>query len=336
MKIIKTISIFVISILLLAACNNETNNEGTKDPVFADPVIMDISKKIDANPDNAALYYKRGLLLQHLEKDTLALTDFKKAVSLDSGKAEYFSAIGDLLFEHKDLSGSVKWLEKALALNPKDATAHLKVAKMFLYLKEYGSALNEINTVLRQDVYNAESYFLKGMVYKDLKDTAKAISSFQTALQMSPEYYDVILQLGLLHSAKKDPIALKYFDNAWQKDTTDMFPIFAKGVYYQNLGDFARAKQFYADVIFHDREYLDAYFNTGYILIQQDSFEKAWRQYDMLTKISPDNAEAYYNRGFASELMNKKPEAVADYKQALIFNEKYQLPREGLNRLGGE
>lgn len=334
MKNITAISCFILSVLIVAACKNTGDNEGSKDPVFKDPVIMDISQKIDASPENADLYFKRGQLLEHLQKDSLALKDFKKAVSLDSGQAAYYSAVGDLLFEHKDLANSVKWLEKALALNPKDVTAHLKVAKMFLYLKEYTSALNEINTVLRQDVYEPESYFLKGMIYKDLKDTAKAISSFQTAVQVAPDYYDAIIQLGLMHSAKKEPIALQYFDNAWQKDTTDVFPIFAKGVYYQNMGDFAKAKEYYTNVIFRDREYLDAYFNTGYILIQQDSFEKAWRQYDMLTKISPDNAEAYYNRGFASELMKKKEAAIADYKQALIFNDQYPLPKEGLKRLG--
>lgn len=308
----------------------------TNDPVFATPAVAALTKDIENNPKDASLYFKRGILLDQMEKDSLALDDYKKAVSLDSGKAEYYSAIGDLLFEHKDLDGSVKWLEKALQLNPKDIRAHLKVAKMFLYMKEYSGAFNEINTVLKQDVYNGEAYFLKGMVYKDLKDTAKAISSFQTAVQVAPEHYNAVVQLGLMYSAQKNPLALQYFDNAWRQDTTNVFPFFAKGVYYQNAGNYETAKSFYKEAIMRDREYLDAYFNTGYILIQQDSFEKAWRQYDMLTKISPGNAEAYYNRGFCSELMKKKEEAIADYKQALVFNDKYRLPKEGLQRLGAE
>src|SRR5690606_15954930 len=126
-----------------------------------------------------------------------------------------------------------------------------------------------------------------------------------TSVQVAPEQYNAVIQLGLLYSAQNDPIALKYFDNAWKLDTTDVFPLFAKGVFYQNKGDYQTAKQLYTDVIMKDMEYLNAYFNTGYILIQQDSLERAWKQYDLLTKISPANPEAYYNRGFCSELMKK-------------------------------
>src|SRR5690606_19393220 len=105
---------------------------------------------------------------------------FQQAASLDSTKAEYFSAVGDLMFEHKDISGSLPWIEKAVSLNPKDPQARLKIAKLFVFIKEYPKAFSEINTVLRQNAMNPEGYFLKGIIYKDLKDTSKAISSFQT------------------------------------------------------------------------------------------------------------------------------------------------------------
>lgn len=333
----KTISAFQLLLLLvlMTACGNN-GTDMPKDEIFNDPAIAKITDNISRNPENAELYFKRGLLLIQHQKDSLALNDLKKAVSLDSGKAEYYSAIGDLLFEHKDLDGSVQWLEKALAINPKDIRAHLKVAKMSLYLKEYGDAFKEINTVLRQDVYNPEAYFLKGLVYKDMNDTAKAISSFETAVQVSPDHYNSIIQLGLLHSAKKQPVAIQYFENAWSKDTTDVFPLFAIGFYYQNTGDYKKAKEKYIETITKDRSYIDAYINYGHLLVQQDSFEKAWRQYDLLTKISPDNPEAYYNRGFASEMMKKKEAAIEDYKQALVFDERYQLAIDGLKRLGGE
>lgn len=318
--------------VMMISCNSKSSS--ADNAAYHDPAIQKITDEIKEKPDNAKLYFKRGLALRIIEQDSLALTDFKKAISLDSSKAEYFSAVGDVLFEHKDINGSVKWFAKALQLNPKDPSAHLKMAKMFVYIKEYTSAFNEINTVLRQDVYNPEGYFLKGMIYKDIKDSSKAISSFQTALQMDPKYKDAMTQLGLLYSEKKDPIALQYLDNAWKLDTSDAFPIFAKGVFYQNQKEYELAKEYYRNVITRDRQYADAYINMGYVLIQQDSFEKARRQYDLLTKTDPSNPEAYYNRGFCSELMGKKEEAIADYKQALVFDDKYPEALEGLKRMG--
>jgi tetratricopeptide (TPR) repeat protein len=326
--------IAIICSLTLFSCKNGNNSIDDNNPIFKDSTVRQLTDELGKSPDNATLYYKRGIALRRLNADSMALNDFKKAISIDSSKAEYYSAVGDLLFEHKDLDGSVKWLGKALKLSPNDMVAHMKLAKMFVYLKDYTSAFSEINTALRQNVYNPEGYFLKGMIYKDLKDTSKAISSFQTAVQVEPRYRDAIVQLGLLYSGKKDPIALKYFDNAWKMDTTDIFPLFAQGTYYQNQNEYEQAKNEYKNAIVHDNQYINAYFNIAYILMQQDSFEKAHRQYDLITKIDPANAEAYYNRGLSSEMMGKKDDAIADYRQSLTFNEHYSQPKEALKRLG--
>lgn len=327
--------LFLPVLVLAAACGSNTGVEDDN-PVFREPALKKLTEAISKNPDNATLYFERATMLDGMEEDSLALNDYKKAISLDSTKAEYYSAIGDMLFEHKDLEGSVPWIEKAMQLNPTDKKAHLKLAKLFLFIEEYNKALSEINTVLRQDVYNPEGYYLKGMVYKSLKDTTKAISSFLTTLQVQPEYRDAMVQLGIMYSMQENPIALKYYDNAYKLDTTDVFPLYGKGVYYQDKGDFELAKQEYVNTIMKDRNYTSTYYNLGFIYMQQDSFDKAFRQYDILTKLNPQDPEAYFNRGLSYEMLGKKEDAITDYKQALVFDENYPEPKEGLKRLGAK
>ena len=327
---------FILPLVLLAtACGNE-NGSVDDNPVFREPALKKVTEEINKHPDNADLYFERAVLLDRLQEDSLALNDYKKAISLDSTRAEYYSAIGDMLFEHKDLEGSVPWIEKALRINPGDKKAHLKLAKMFLYIQEYNKALSEINIVLRQDVYHPEGYYLKGMVYKSLNDTTKSISSFLTALQVEPAYREAMIQLGIMYGMKGDPLALKYYDNAYKLDTSDVFPLYARGVYYQDRKDFELAKREYINTILKDRNYTNTYYNLGYIYMQQDSLEKAFRQYDILTKLEPQDPEAYFNRGLCYELLGKKEEAVIDYKQALVFDEAYEDPKEGLKRLGAK
>lgn len=324
---------YLSTMIVLSACGN-ANVADESNPVFKEPALKKVTEAIAENPDNASLYFERATLLDRMEEDSLALNDYKKAISLDSTKAEYYSAIGDMFFEHKDLEGSVPWIEKAMQLNPADKKAHLKLAKLFLFIEEYNKALSEINTVLRQDVYNPEGYYLKGMVYKSLKDTTKAISSFLTSLQVEPEYRDAMIQLGIMYSMQENPVALKYYDNAYKLDTTDVFPLYGKGVYYQDKGDFELAKKEYVNTIMKDRNYTSTYYNLGYIYMQQDSFEKAFRQYDILTKLNPQDPEAYFNRGLSYEMLGKKEDAITDYKQALVFDDTYKEPKEGLKRLG--
>jgi tetratricopeptide (TPR) repeat protein len=322
--------------MLIIACNNgkENTTATDTDPILtSNPNLKSITEDIQRSPEDAALYFQRGNILYRLQYDSLALKDFKKAAALDTTKAEYYSAVGDLLFENKDITGSLEWLKKAIAKNPEDQKAHLKMAKMFLYMQDYAKAFGEINIVLRKDVYNSEAYFLKGMVYKDMKDTAKAISSFQTAVQVLPDSREAIIQLGLLYSAKKDPIALKYLDNAFKADSTDVFPIFAKGVYHQANKNFVAAKEAYKECILRNNQYTDAFFNLGFIYMQQDSVQKAWRQFDMAVKTDPTNPSAYYNRGVCSEALDSLKNAFADYQQALQLDPQYASPKEALKSL---
>ncbi|MEI8279932.1 MAG: tetratricopeptide repeat protein [Bacteroidota bacterium] len=328
----------ILITLSLFACKSNNGNAGVdgSNPFAKDSTLRSITTKINEHPKDATLYFKRGMQLVKTGADSLALSDFKKAVALDSSKAEYFSAIGDLLFEHKDLAGSVQWLQKAMARNPNDPKAHLKVAKMMLFMQDYPKAFSEINTVLRQDVYNPEGYFLKGMIYKDLKDTDKAIASFQTAINTVPDYRDAIVQVGILYSGRRDPMALKYFDNAFKMDSSDVTPLYAKGMFYQEQKDYKNAILQYKECILHDHQFSNAFFNMGWIYLQEDSLDKAWRHFDIVTKTEPNSARAYYNRGLCSEMLKKKTEAISDYKQALVFEPKYPEAIDALKRLGAK
>lgn len=326
----------VLLLFALFSCKSKNVADNASNPVFSQtPELKKVTEKIKDNPESARLYYDRGVLLHQIKEDSLALMDFNNAVKYDSTKAEYYSAIGDLLFDHKDLIGSVKWIKKAIELNPDDPKAHLKVAKMFIYMQDYITAFKEINRVLRKDAMSPEAYYLKGMIYKELTDSSnKALSSFLTAVQIMPDYKDALLQIGLIYDKQNDSAALKYYQNAFEADSSDVSSLYAKGMYYQTRDRWEDAKAEYERCIKHNKDYAEAYFSLGYILLQQDSLEKAIQQYDLAVKSDPANAGAYYNRGVCYELMDKKQEAAKDYKQALIFKKDYKEAKDGLQRVG--
>jgi tetratricopeptide (TPR) repeat protein len=329
----------IVTLLLLSVgCKQKTThgNFNLNLQAYQDPAVREVTEKLAINPDNSDLYFRRGLLLHRIGADTLAIKDFKEAIHCDSSKAEYYSAIGDLMFEHKDISGSFPFLKKAIDLNPKDPTAHLKVAKLLLFLKDYKQAFYEINIVLRQNSMVPEGYFLKGMIYKDMKDTTRALSSFLTTVQVDPNYKDALQQLGLIYGARNDSTALKYFENAFRADTTDVFPLYSIGKFFQDHNQFERAKKEYTNCVLHDPNFSDAYFNIGWILMHQDSLEKAWRHFDIVTRIEPTAADAYYNRGLCSEMMNRNKEALEDYNQALVFDKNYKEAQNAVKRLSGK
>jgi len=324
---------FFLFLLFFAAsaCNEATKQVGAQKSFPKE--IRQVSNQIEKTPTDAKLFFLRADLYRQIDEDSLAFLDLLKTVSLDSSQSNYFSAIGDFLFDKKDIAASVKWFKKAIDINPSDEISHLKMANLFLYTKDYPKAFAEINAVLRQNVYNAEAYFIKGLCYKDMGETDRAISSFQTAVQTEPAYYDGFIQLGILYAKKKDPLALQYFDNAIQLDSFNYEGHYAKGMFYQNQKKYEEAKKVFKNAIRIDKNYAEAHYNIGWMLLQQDSNAKAIREFDRVLSLDPDNARAYFNRGLNQEILGKFKEAKEDYEQALIFDPEFDLPTTALERV---
>ncbi len=318
----------------LSSCQSGPDqSEGVDEFWSQHPALREISRKIEEKPHQASLYFERATILDDMELDSMALIDYQRAIKRDSSRAEYFSRVGDLLFEHQDISGSLPWFEQALKLDPHDPVTHLKLGKLFIYTKEYTSAFKMINKVLRDDVYNPQGYYLKGIAYKDMGRYDEAISSFQTAVQVDPMFRDARIQLGLMFSKKGDDMAITYLEHAYAQDSSDLFPLYAQGVHYQDKKDYVRAKEIYRRLILRDREYINAYMNLGYIYIQEDSLDKAWRHYDLVRKLEPANAEAYYSMGLCHELQGQTEEAAENYRYALQFKPEYPEALEGIARI---
>lgn len=319
--------------MLISCTSKKAESNADRALTPEDLAISEATRLIEKQPKDAELFFKRSLIYRQAKKDSLALSDLYKAIKLDSTKSYYFSSIADILFEHKDINGSVQWIQKAIKLNPDDPKAHLKIAKMFLFTEEYPKAFTEINTVLRTDVYNAEAYFLKGMCYKNMKDTNKAISSFQTAVQTDPKYAAAHMQLALIFKAKNNPLAIKYFENAFKSDSSDMEPLYGEAMFWQDQNKFEEAKEVFKKCILLNKDYVKSFYNIGWMLLQQDSIEKALRHFSMAIVVKPEFSEAYYNRGLCYEILEQYDSAYVNYQQALSLNEDLPNGKVALQRV---
>ncbi len=327
----------LLATLCFAACRSYDPSEhpDLKVREYNLPQTYELTAQIVRDTTRAELYFQRGNALRRLRFDSLAAADYIHAVRLDTNKAEYLSAVGDMLFEARDLEGSREWLRKALLKNPKDPRARLNLAKGDLINKDYKSAFEQINTVLRTNPYEADAYFLKGMVYKDMEDANKAVSSFQTALQVQPDHKEALMQLGFISQNQGDSTALQYFRNAYLADTNDLFPIYTRGQYFNEKVQWERAKEEYRFAIAKAPEYADAYFALGYVYLQEDSVTKALPFFRDAARLDPQNPNAAFNAGICEEYLGNTAAARKQYEAALKAAPGYAPAQEALKRVGG-
>ena len=217
MKNIQTTTLLVLLItILIVSCKNEPKSDAPQFGKTGNRSIDSLTELIFKNPKDASLYYNRAKLFEENgEKGgyDFAIKDMEYALTLDSNNIDYHHFLGDIYMDYSQSRLAVQTMERAAAIAPTRLPTLLKLTEFYLITKQYGQALQTITTILKQDPQNSDAYFLTGMVFKEQNDEPRAISAFQKAVDLNAENKDAFFELGQLFTKRKNPLALKYFDN---------------------------------------------------------------------------------------------------------------------------
>ena len=108
----------------------------------------------------------------------------------------------------------------------------------------------------------------------------------------------------------------------------------AQAYYFSNIkNDLTEAIRVYKKINTIDPQYVEGYFNIGLIYLDMDSVQQAYQSFDIASKYAPENADVYYHRGVAAEMLGDNPQALADYKTVLNFDPSYASAKAGVQRL---
>ena len=301
--------------------------------VKMNPAIGNINKQIKSNPQNAELYYSRGLILDQMQQFTLAAADLHKAIELDAKQVRYYLIFADINISAHHVDVAVDYLKRAKKLEPENREIRMKLAKAYLYLKEYESVLIETNEVLAVDRNNANCFLLQGMVWKEKGDTAKAINTYKLSADADPDNYEIQMQLGLLNDFHNKKLAEKYFLNAIRLDSNKYEANYALAMHYQNNNEIKKAIKQYNKLILLDPQNAQPYYNLGCVYLYLDSIKKAFSDFNIAVLNAPANADCVYQRGLCWEMRGNKVEAAKDFQSAINLRSGFKEAVEALKRV---
>ncbi len=324
------------TLVVFAACGGNGKSSGVEQQQLDDPNIAfaEIDERIVASPQDPQLFAQRAKLYEDRDSLHLALNDWNRALSLDSTNAELHIGIGDLYFRGVRMADAERHFRKAATLDPASAEARLKIAEIKLLERGYKDAMGWANDALRIDQQNAQGYFLKGWIHMEGGDTALAVSSYRTAVEQDPSMQKAYVQLGVLHAAVGDPLAMQYYNSALELDPTSTETLYALGMYAQDNGMDSLALHCYDRIKQIAPENVLAWYNTGYVLLENmDRPDEARSQFTRAISLAPLFVEAYYNRGITYEMTGALDSAYVDYRQALAIQPDYSPAAFGMGRL---
>ncbi len=298
-----------------------------------DPVLQGISQAINNDPNNAENFFTRASLLYDRELYDPCIRDIKKALSIDSSKAQYYHLLSDAYLDYFKSGEALDIMEKAAERFPERIPTLLKLAELQLILKLHDASFFTIQKILNLDKENADGFFMMGMVYRAQGDVERAINSFQSAVEIDPEITDAWMILGDLFADKDFKIAERYYDNAIRLDPLNIAAYHAKAFYLQNNNRVQEAIEIYKIINEKDPQYSDAYLNTGILYLEMDSLGQAFEHFNIMAKIEPQNYLAYYYRGITRMFQGDTEQARIDLEQCLTFNSGFEKANQALEQL---
>lgn len=325
-------SVMILLLLISWGCQNEAPKKSTEEPGLT-PGLTQLNQAIQQNPSDPSLYFARAQQWYEQEGYEQAIQDVNKALSYDSTNVVYLHLLADAYLDYYQSRRALETMEKAAEYHPKRIPTLLKLSEFQLILQQYEASMRTLDQILRIDPQEAEAYFMFGMNFKELGDTARAISSFQSAVDNNPQLIDGWIELGQLHAALGNDLAEQYFDSAIRIAPENVSVKHAKAYYLQEKGDLQASLDLFQQIGRMNPQYEDAFYNAGLLYLDMDSVLQAHEQFDLALKINPLHIRAYYYRGVASEMMGNLPAARRDYEQAIRLAPDYQRAQEGIARL---
>ena len=297
------------------------------------PAIDKISAAISKNPNNPSLYAARAEQFYKNKGYDEALLDMASAMKIDSVNADYHHLLADIYLDYYKSRLALKTMERAALLHPKRIPTLLKLAFLQYTLTQYDASLATVNKVMGLEPQNAESFFIRGLIYVDKGNKKTAIKNLQTCVDNDADHVDAWILLGQIYAEDKNPIAAQYFENAIQAEPNNINALQTKASYLHNNDKLDEAMDLYKKITEIDSKYPAAYQSMGVIYFEKDSLQKAYDNFDISTKVDPTFVIGYYFRGLAAEAMGNLASAKEDYQNVLNFDPEYKKAIEAMKRV---
>ena len=324
--------------ITIVSCQRNKKEAEVKEPLSNADVLLEklneLNKQIQTDSLNPDYYHERAIFYYENEEFNDALKDIWITLEIDSTYAEYFVTQADIYLGMGKMQACIEALDKALELDSENLRAYIKQAEINIVFHNYKEALDNIDHALKIDELEAKAYFLRGVILLENGDTVRGIRNFQKAIDVDQDYFDAHLQLGMLYADKKNKLAVDYFNNALNIEPKSREVNYYLAMYYQESGDYDMASQIYNAILNNEPDFYFALYNIGYVnLVYLQEFDQAVEYFTQAIEIDPEYADAYYNRGFAYELLKDVENSKKDYKKTLELSPNYEKAIDGLNRI---
>lgn len=176
----------------------------------------------------------------------------------------------------------------------------------------------------------ASEYYKKGFSAFKMRDYKSAISYYQKALELNPNYIEVLINLGALYQQNNSPkMAIKYYERALEHHTDHTVLHFNLAVLYDEQERYKQAQKYFQKVL--ENTPFDAQARTRYALClkKMHKYKQAYKQLKKSYQYSSNQPGIHFHMGVVKSIiagiLNSTEEtrvAIDHFKRASLANPK--------------
>ncbi len=298
-----------------------------------------------------------------LWRDPMSL--WSDAARKSPGKSRTQTNAGSRLLERGQLASAEAHLKRAVAINPRFATAHLNLGAYYQRVRKPDLAERHYQTAAELDPQDArvpmglgilnlregrpaeaEAHFLIALerdstiaaafgflsVASYMRgDDDRAIHLAERALALEGGQYDALNNLGRSWKRKGDfARARLFYGRALESEPQSTEVLVNLGNLALAENEPARAEELYQQALAINPVYVGALNALGALRFQKQDYAGARHYFELAVQRNPENAEAQNNLGLCHQREGRHDLAVASFQRALQLRPEYVEARQNL------
>jgi parvulin-like peptidyl-prolyl isomerase len=279
-----------------------------------------LERILSLDPDNVETIYAYGRLLAEQGDTFGADMRFQQAIEKDPEYVLAYIASGDMAVENQLYQQAIDRYNEALGLWPNDVNLRLKLAEVYLTVKQLDAAEEQLTTINTQSPENAKLHILQGdLAYKRMVEGIAERESLTEKQDRTADEEERLAELSEEISSHYEQ-ATELYDE--ELDRTGSLDVLLKlGQTHLAFGKLDLAEEAFHDVTIRSPYKAAAYQGLGDVHLQQEKTEQALENY-----------HTAFARSFEARTKQELGEAILEldpddmdmrYKLAKVYAEQY-------------
>ncbi len=239
---------------------------------------------------------------------------YQAVVNEDPAHFDALHMLGIVAHQMRESRLAVTWIDRAIAVNPSDATTHYNRGLALAALQKFGDATASYGRAITLNPNYAEAYCSRGAALQTQGQIAEALSDYHKATTLNPNYANA------WHNQGAAQYALHHYEEARNSLERAIALNNEDAEAHNSMGAVLYAlKQPFEALAHYDLAVrLDAgdpkiWHNRGVALLELKRLEDAVVSFDRALSLDPKCAEALFDRAVALNKLGRPEEALASY-----------------------